>query len=89
MGGALSFFGTSPVDAVTGDEGLTGSSSDVSGVRRTQRLVAWAALIREVGVRAEGEGGNLSSGSGGRRGTPRLFVWLFVSRRLSQKGGRQ
>ena len=89
MGGALSFFGTSPVDAVTGGAGWKVSSGEGSDVCRTPRLVERAALKREVGFRAEGEGGNLSSGSGGRRGTPRLVVWLFVSRRLSQKGGRQ
>ena len=65
-GRSIVLFGMSPVDAVTGGAGLKGSSGEVSGVRRTLRLVAWAALIREVGVRAEGEGGNLSSGSGGR-----------------------
>ena len=75
MGGSLSFLGTSPVDAVTGGAGWMDSSGEEPDVCRTPRLVERAALNQEVGVRAEGEGGNLSSGSGGRGGTPRLVVW--------------
>ena len=69
MGGALSFFGTSPVDAVTGEakwKSLSGSSSDV---RWTPRLVEWAALKQEVGVLAKGEGENQSN--------LRFVVWWF------------
>ena len=75
MGGALSFFGTSPVDAVTGGAGWMDSSGEELDVCKTPRLVERAVLNREVGVCAEGEGGNLSSGSGGRGGTLRLVLW--------------
>ena len=64
--------------SVTDDCRLKGSSIEGSDVRRTPRLVVGAEMIREVGYRAEGEGGTLSSGSGGRRGTTRLVVLLFA-----------
>ena len=63
--------------SVTDDGELKGLSIEGSDVRRTPRLAVGAALIREVGVRADGQGGISSSGSGGRRGTPRLVVLLF------------
>ena len=53
----------------------------MSDVRRTPRLVAWSALMREVRVRAEGEGENPSKSSGVWRKTPRLvaqFVGFLV-----------
>ena len=53
------FLGTRSDDSVTGGVGLKGSSGEVSGVRRTPRLVVEAALVREVGLLVEGEGGNL------------------------------
>ena len=53
---------------------MEGSSGELSDVV-LPRLVLEAALIREVGVRADGEGGNSSSGSGGE---PRLVVLLFL-----------
>ena len=71
----VSFWGTSSDDSVTGGVGSKGLSGKVSGVRRTPRLVVEAALIREVGLLAEGEGGNSSSGSSGE---PRLVVLLFL-----------
>ena len=37
----------------------------------------WSGLILKVGIHAEGEGENLSSGSGVWRKTPRLVVRLF------------
>ena len=59
----------------TNDGELKGSSIEGSDVRKTPRLVVGAALIQEVGVRADGEGGNSSSRSGGE---PRLVVLLFL-----------
>ena len=52
-------------------------SGKLSDVRRTPRLVAWPALMREVGIHAEGKGENSSSGSGVWRKTPRLVVRSF------------
>ena len=63
--------------SVTGEDGWSGSSGELSDVRRTPRLVAWLALMREVGVLAEGKGENSSSGSGVWRNIPRLVVWSF------------
>ena len=71
--------------AVIGDGESKGLSVEGSDVHETPRLLVGAALIQEVGVRAEGEGGNLSGGSGGWGGTPRLVVL----RRSSRKGGRR
>ena len=59
----------------TNDGELKGSSIEGSDVRRAPRLVVGAALVREVGVRTDGKGGNLSSGSGGE---PRLVVLLLL-----------
>ena len=56
----MSFFGTSPVDAVTGGVGWKGSSRELSDDRRSPRLVAWASLKQEVGVLVKGEGENES-----------------------------
>ena len=64
FGGALSLFGTSPVDAVTGDGEWSGSSSELL------RLIAWEELMREVGVLAEGEGENSKSYL--------IVAWFFV-----------
>ena len=61
----MSFLGTSPVDSVTSEGELKGSSGEESGVRWNPRFLVWAALMREVGVCADGKGGNSSSGSGG------------------------
>ena len=66
------------VISFTDDGELKGLSIEGSDVRRTPRLVVGAVLIREVGYSAEGKGGSLSSGSGGRRGTPRLVLLSFV-----------
>ena len=74
MGKALSFFGTSPVDAVTGKAECKGSSSEESDVCRTLRLVERAAVKQEAGVCTEGEGGNMIGGSDRRGGTPRLVL---------------
>ena len=49
----------------------------MSDVCRTPRLVAWSALMREVGVLAKGKGENSSNGSGVCRKTLRLVVRLF------------
>ena len=51
-----------------------GSSGLSSDVRWTPRLVAWLALMQEVGFLAKGKGENSSSGSGVLRKTPRLVV---------------
>ena len=53
-------------------------SGELSDVRRTPRLVAWLALMREVGIHAEGKGEILSSRSGVWGKTPRLVVRSFV-----------
>ena len=67
MGGALSFFGTSPVDAVTGDRWMGMSeiverdSADVH--EGSPRFVSLSLEVRaegEVGVLAKGEGENKS-----------------------------
>ena len=68
---------TSLDDSVTGGLWLKGSYGEVSGVRRTQRLVVEAALIREVGWLVEGEGGNLSNKSDVLMETPRLVLRTF------------
>ena len=78
MCGAWSFFGTSWSLPVTGEsewKGLSGLSSDVF---RTPRLVAWLALMREVGVLAKGKGRNQSYLAGVRRETPRFVAWWFA-----------
>jgi hypothetical protein len=87
-GRSIVLFWEESSQTVTGEGELECLSIEGSDVRRTPRIVVGAALIREVGFCAEGEGENLSSGSGGRRGTLRLVVWLYVSRQSSQKGGR-
>ena len=47
---------------------MKGSSSSLSDVCRTPRLVAWSALMREVGVLDKGEGENKSY---------LIVAWLF------------
>ena len=49
----------------------------MSGVRRTPRLVVEAALIREVGLLVEGEGGNSSNNTGVLMETLRLVLRTF------------
>ena len=75
---SMVLFWTIQLMSVTDDGESKGLSIGGSDVRRTPRLVVGAALIQEVGVCADGKGGNSSSGSGGRRGTPRLFMLLFL-----------
>ena len=58
----------------TDDGELNGSSIQGCHVRRTQRLVVGAALIREVGLLDEGEGGNLSNKSDVLMETPMLVL---------------
>ncbi len=53
-------------------------SGELSDVRWTPRLVAWLALMQEVGFLAKGKGENLSSGSVVLKETPRLVLHLFV-----------
>ena len=65
----------------TNDGELKGSSIEGSDVRRTPRLVVGAALIREVGIRSDGEE-NSSNKSDVLLETPRLvlrsFGWFLV-----------
>jgi hypothetical protein len=68
---------TSGLVSVTDEDGWLGSSSLSSDVRRTPRLVAWSALMREVGILAEGKGENQSYLTGVRRETPRFVAWWF------------
>ena len=49
----------------------------MSGVRRTPRLVVEAALMREVGLLVEGEGGNSSNNTDVFLQTPRLVLQSF------------
>ena len=77
MGGAWSCLERVGMVSVTGDDEWSGSSSRVSGVRRTPRLVSWSALMQEVRIHAEGKGENPSKSSGVRRKTQRLVAWLF------------
>ena len=72
MGGALSLFGDEFGRPDTSEIELKGSSGEVSGVRKIPRLVVEAALIREVGLLVEGEGGNSSNKSDILMETPRL-----------------
>ena len=64
-------------DSVTGGVGLKCSSGEVSGVRRTPRLVVEAALVREVGLLVEGERGNSSNNTDVFLQTPRLVLRSF------------
>ena len=68
---------TSSDDSVTGGFWSKGSSGEVSGVRRTPRLVVEAALIREVGLLVKGKGGNSSNKSDVLMETPRLVLRSF------------
>ena len=68
---------TSSDDSVTNGVGWKGSSGEVSGVRRTPRLVVEAALIREVGLLVGGKEGNSSNNTGVLMETPRLVLRLF------------
>ncbi len=63
---------------VTGEADWKGLSGLLSDVCRTPRLVVWLALMREVGVLAEGKGRNQSYLAGVRRETPRFVAWWFV-----------
>ena len=62
--------------SVTNEDGWTGTSSELSDVRRTPRLVAWSGLMRTEGIHAEGEGENPSYSTGVCRETPRLVAWF-------------
>ena len=62
---------------VTGEAEWKGSSGSSSDVRWTPRLVAWSALMREVGIHAEGVGENQSYLTGVQRETPRFVAWWF------------
>ena len=86
MGGALSFFGTSSVDSVTGGAGSKGSSSEGSDVRRTPRPVVGAVVIQEVGFLVEDEGENSRSESDVLKETPRLVVRSFLFLILEETG---
>ena len=65
---------TSGLLSITDEDGWSGSSSLSSDVRRTSRFVAWSALMREVGILAEGKGENQSYLAGVRRETPRFVA---------------
>ena len=69
------FLWTSSHDSVTGEVELEGLSGEVSGVV-LPRLVVEAALIREVGIRSDGEG-NSSNNTGVLMETPRLVLRTF------------
>ena len=62
----------------------SGLSGELSDVRRTPWLVAWSALMREVGVLAEGKGENPSNSTGVQKKTPRFVAW-FVCFLVLQK----
>ena len=53
---------------------MKGLSGEVSGFRRTPRLVVEAELVQEVGLLVEGEGGNSSNKSDVLMETLRLVL---------------
>ena len=69
------FLWTSLDDSVTGEVEMEGSSGKVSGVV-LPRLVVKAALIREVGIRSDGEV-NSSNNTDVLIETPRLVLRTF------------
>ena len=59
----------------TGEDGWSGTSSELTDVRRAPRVVAWSVLISD-GIQAKGRGENPSYSTGVWRKTPRFVAWF-------------
>ena len=65
---------------VTHEDGWSGTSSDLTDVRRAPRFVAWSVLMRAEGIHDKCKGENQSNLTDGRMKVraPRFVAWFVA-----------